>query len=162
MDNAVKFENVAAFDAYAEQILARIQMPLGEDMSQLMETCFGIIGHHLVTEYHVPEPEQPTDKMPLNSTGEKLSFRQISLLYIYNGDVINRKNAGAIVKIYGRNSGDGLYNKHIIMLKLQNRLAVRGRQAVDMLDNISAIKHLLEGDALIWAEREEKIIRSNI
>ena len=77
----------------------------------------------------------------------KLTIKQIALIYVYKDAYVNRENASEIVKKYGHNSGDKLYNEFIHFSSKANRKGSPTNYSKITLKNKiklfeSVIKHL--------------------
>jgi hypothetical protein len=143
--NPTSFSNVEDFEKFANQFIARFQIPSQDEIYQMFTTFLATI------ELHMPPSVKPASK---------LSLKQVALLHIYNNIIIPKgKKANSIAVKYGHNSGDKLYDLYRTLTSKQNRTAVTGRQATNRLKDISAIKPELAGEALAQAEREEQEIK---
>jgi len=86
-----------------------------------------------------------------------LSIRQIALKYVYNGNVqVTRANCDEIIKEYGHNSGDRLYNLFTEYSSTTNRRGVPKDPTLSRINN--KIKLLESVVSLVLSDKQGRVI----
>ncbi len=116
------------------------------------------------------EKEQISDKTKVISFGSKnrvvhkLSINQIALKYVYEGLQITRKNGNDIVKEYGHNSGERLFQRFTFYSSVANRKAKPDLCTPKKLENkinlIESVIELLPTDKQARAKDEVLILKT--
>ncbi|WP_027137232.1 hypothetical protein [Gaetbulibacter saemankumensis] len=80
-----------------------------------------------------------------------MSINQIALKFVYEGKLINRENSEEIVKQFGHNSGDALYNKYIRYSSDANRKGaphpLTPRKLQNKIDLLESVIKLVSTDS---------------
>ena len=67
--------------------------------------------------------KEPVIKLKLENDNAKYTIKQIALILVYEGKILNRENADKIIKEYGHNSGHKLYLEFNKVNKIKERIS---------------------------------------
>jgi hypothetical protein len=97
-------------------------------------------------------------------TGTKLSIQQVALKLVYEGKHLTRETAREIIKEYGHNSGDGLYNAYSKYSNSNDRTAhpnpFTERKLKNKINLFEFVVNILEEPYRLRAESELDILKS--
>lgn len=102
----------------------------------------------------------------LQYKNEKLTHKEIALIYYYSGKKIDRQNAGSIVKNHKLRSGDKLYQIFTFYTKQINRIGIEKTDKQDQMkiQLLEGVKTHLQRSHIETSEIEKdiKLLRANI